>query len=53
MNFPTSFPAQHQNQQPGLESEMNPLPIFYDPIYNKKCGALNNKVAVLQVVIVG
>lgn len=47
MNFPTSFPAQHQNQQPGLESEMNPLPIFYDPIYNKKCGALNNKVAVI------
>ena len=47
MNFPTSFPKQHQNRQPGFEYEMNPTPIYDDPTYNKKGDALNNKVAII------
>lgn len=47
MNFPTSFPAQHQNQQPGFEYEMNPSPIYDDKSYNKKGDVLNNKIAVI------
>ena len=47
MNFPTSFPKQKQNRQPGFEYEMNPAPIFDDPFYNKKGDALNNKVAII------
>lgn len=40
------FPPQHQNHQPGIESEMDPLPIF------KKercfgCGRLKDKVAII------
>lgn len=39
-------PPQHQNQQPGLESEMNPRPaskgLFYQP-----SGKLDKKVAVI------
>ncbi|SHF28527.1 hypothetical protein SAMN05444392_11359 [Seinonella peptonophila] len=31
--FPKSFSPQHQNQQPGLESFMNPRPIFDNPDY--------------------
>jgi Dehydrogenases with different specificities (related to short-chain alcohol dehydrogenases) len=27
-NFPTQFPAQHQGKQPGIEKDMNPLPIY-------------------------
>ena len=27
-NYPTQFPAQHQNVQPGIEENMNPKPIF-------------------------
>ena len=47
MNFPTSFPKQKQDQQPGFEYEMNPNPIYDDPIYNKKGDTLNNKVAII------
>jgi len=47
MNFPTSFPKQHQDKQPGFECEMNPRPIYDDPIYNKKGEVLNNKVAII------
>lgn len=47
MDFPTSFPSQHQDGQPGLEYEMKPSPIFDDPKYNKKGDALNNKVAII------
>lgn len=47
MNFPTNFPAQEQNEQPGLEYEMNPLPIYDDPAYNKKGNLLENKVAII------
>lgn len=47
MDFPTSFPKQEQNEQPGLEYEMNPTPIYDDAKYNKKGDLLNNKVAVI------
>ena len=47
MNFPTSFPAQHQNQNPGFEYEMNPPPIYDDPKYNKRGDLLNGKVAII------
>lgn len=47
MDFPTSFPKQEQNEQPGLEYEMNPNPIYDDPKYNKKGDLLNNKVAII------
>ena len=37
MNFPTSFPAQHQDKHPGFESVMNPTPIYYDAeVYKKR-----------------
>lgn len=39
-------PAQHQNQQPGIESEMNPLPI-YDDLNYKGSGKLQDKVAII------
>lgn len=39
-------PPQHQNRQPGMESEMVPLPIFDDPNY-KGSGKLKNKVAII------
>lgn len=47
MEFPTSFPAQHQNHHPGYEYEMKPLPIYDDPSYNKKGDILNGKVAII------
>lgn len=47
MNFPTSFPKQKQNHQPGFEYEMNPAPVFDEPSYNKKGNLLENKVAVI------
>lgn len=47
MNFPTSFPKQKQNIQPGIEYEMNPLPIFDDPKYNKCGEILKDKVAII------
>lgn len=40
------FPAQHQNRQPGKESEMNPVPVFDDKNY-KASGKLAGKVAVI------
>ncbi len=44
--YPTKFPPQHQNEQPGIESLMNPRPLFDDPTYlpNKK---LQGKVAII------
>ncbi|WP_315070000.1 SDR family oxidoreductase [uncultured Clostridium sp.] len=47
MNFPTSFPKQKQSEQPGIEHEMNPAPIFDEPNYNKKGNLLENKVAII------
>ena len=47
MNFPTSFPTQHQDKQPGFESVMNPAPIYYDEKYIKKGDLLKDKVAII------
>ncbi|EKN70297.1 short-chain dehydrogenase/reductase SDR [Neobacillus bataviensis LMG 21833] len=41
-----TFPPQHQNHQPGIESEMNPLPISVDPNY-KAGGKLSGKTAII------
>ncbi|WP_114195763.1 SDR family oxidoreductase [Edaphovirga cremea] len=38
--------AQKQDQQPGLESEMDPQPIYFNPEY-KAAGKLEGKVAVI------
>ncbi|WP_223592874.1 SDR family oxidoreductase [Neobacillus bataviensis] len=40
------FPPQHQNHQPGIESEMNPLPVSFDPNY-KPSGKLAGKSAII------
>lgn len=47
MDFLNSFPAQHQYVHPGLENEMNPLPIYDNNNYNKIGNLLSNKVAVI------
>lgn len=42
-NAPTQFPEQHQNDQPGSQQQMNPLPITDNPAYKgsgKLCGAV-------------
>lgn len=41
-----TFPPQHQNRQPGVESEMNPLPAFEDSKY-KAAGKLTGKAALI------
>ena len=47
MNQPTTkFPPQHQNEQPGVESEMSPKPLSIDSAY-KGSGKLNNKIAII------
>lgn len=43
---PPAFPPQHQPQQPGIESQMNPRPIFEDRAY-KAAGKLKGKIAVI------
>ncbi|EJW20329.1 putative oxidoreductase YhxC [Paenibacillus alvei DSM 29] len=40
------YPLQHQDKQPGIESVMNPRPIYDDPNY-KPGGKLKNKVAII------
>lgn len=40
------FPPQHQNHIPGIESEMNPLPIFKRET-GVGCGKLKSKVAII------
>ncbi|MDF2721574.1 MAG: short chain dehydrogenase family protein [Paenibacillus sp.] len=40
------YPPQHQNQQPGLEAQMNPRPVFDNPSYIGS-GKLKDKVAVI------
>ncbi len=42
-----TFPAQHQNFQPGLETLMNPSPAFEDPNYQPG-GKLRGKVALIS-----
>ena len=47
LNFPKSVPEQAQSKQPGIESQMNPKPIFENPEYigsNK----LKDKVALIS-----
>ncbi|WP_088071736.1 SDR family oxidoreductase [Gottfriedia luciferensis] len=44
--FPTKFTPQHQNKQPGIEKEMNPIPISDDPNYTSS-GKLKDKVAII------
>ena len=44
---PSSFPPQHQDRQPGLESDMNPRPQFDSPAY-KAAGKLQGKAAVIS-----
>jgi NAD(P)-dependent dehydrogenase (short-subunit alcohol dehydrogenase family) len=43
---PTPFPPQHQNKQPGIESQMNPRPAFDNPNYTGS-GKLKDKVAII------
>lgn len=45
-NKPTLFPPQHQDQQPGLESEMTPQPEYIRPNY-KGADKLLDKVALI------
>ncbi|RTQ49766.1 SDR family oxidoreductase [Hymenobacter gummosus] len=45
-NKPTLFPPQHQDQQPGLESEMTPQPEYIRPGY-KGADKLLDKVALI------
>lgn len=40
------YPSQHQDQQPGIESLMNPRPVFENPNYTGS-GKLKNKVAII------
>jgi len=43
---PLTFPKQHQSIQPGIENQMNPLPIFENPDYTPS-GKLQGKVAII------
>jgi len=43
---PSDFPPQHQNQQPGCQQEMNPVPVTDNPTY-RGGNKLENKVAVI------
>lgn len=47
MDFPKSAPPQKQDRQPGIESEMKPLPIFKDERYNKLGEKLKDKIAII------
>ncbi|MEF2243534.1 SDR family oxidoreductase [Paenibacillus sp. IITD108] len=40
------FPPQHQNQQPGIEAQMNPLPVYESASY-KAAEKLSGKVAII------
>jgi NAD(P)-dependent dehydrogenase (short-subunit alcohol dehydrogenase family) len=44
---PSSFPPQHQDRQPGLEKDMNPLPQAESPVY-LPAGKLKGKVAIIS-----
>jgi len=46
IDFPKSMPPQHQDKQPGIESQMNPRPIFDDTNY-KASDKLIDKVAII------
>ena len=49
ISFPTKFPAQHQGVQPGLEKDMNPLPVYKADQY----GLMNNRLKDKVVLITG
>ncbi|MCL2579797.1 MAG: SDR family oxidoreductase [Oscillospiraceae bacterium] len=42
-----TFPAQHQNRQPGREAEMTPQPVYDNPAY-KPAGKLTGKRALIS-----
>lgn len=46
-NFPKSFPDQYQDKHPGIESIMNPNPIFQMDGYNISSNRLKDKVAII------
>ena len=46
-SFPSTAKPQTQNKQPGIESQMDPKPIFEHPEYNKSGGRLDQKVAII------
>ncbi|MGP7817944.1 SDR family oxidoreductase [Niallia sp. 01092] len=41
-----TFPPQHQNHQPGIQTEMNPAPVEVNPNY-KGSGKLQGKIAII------
>lgn len=45
--FPKTAPAQTQPTQPGIESKMNPKPIFVDPEYDQFGQKLKGKVTII------
>lgn len=45
-NQKQTMPPQHQNEQPGIESKMNPQPEFERASY-KAAGKLTGKVAII------
>ena len=47
VKIPITFSAQHQDVQPGMEYEMNPLPIFENPNYIPS-GKLQDKVVIIS-----
>ena len=46
VNLPTGFPEQHQDEQPGLQKQMNPAPVIDNPAYHG-AGKLSGRVAVI------
>lgn len=46
INFPTSFPKQHQSEKPGVEFSMNPRPVYEHEAY-KHGNRLEGKVAII------
>lgn len=44
---PLTFPKQHQDVQPGIENQMQPVPIFDNPNYVPS-GKLRDKVAIIS-----
>lgn len=45
--FPKTATPQTQTKQPGIESQMDPKPIYDHPEYNNGSGRLKNKVAII------
>lgn len=46
VNLPAGFPEQHQDQQPGLQKQMDPAPVIDNPAYLGS-GKLSGRVAVI------